>query len=335
MTALIIDRAFIELWSKNYDSHETDEPDYKIILGKVIREVRLTASIKKETFIQLISWKSPRLKGIIKLDKYDNLYRPAIDRCIAEDKMKVKLKMLINLYGIKIPTATTILHFIYPDEIPIIDCRTVAALHHFGYIHFTQITESNYWIFYDAIKRIKYETKASLREIDRALFSFHKINLGIRPHLNKYSSFKKETSALKPHKELNSGKRQCIESYIFSSWKKSPENFIKQLADDYITDPNQKEIFSRKGVWMKVHLNYIAGLILTKKGIAIFTPQDIRDVVRKLIPTINETPDSDLRGMILTQDVHDTAKREYNNGYPCLRRIGRARYKFIGFNGFN
>jgi hypothetical protein len=120
--------------------------------------------------------------------------------------------------------------------------------------------------------------------------------------------------------------------HIFLSHNMTPESFSKYLAEKFITDSQQREIFVSKGVWLKVRLNYVAALLLTKSGKEVFTPKDIREMVMyKLIPSSHKMSDSSLSGTILTQDVHDKAKIEYNNGYPCLSKVGHGQYKFIGF----
>jgi hypothetical protein len=67
-------------------------------------------------------------------------------------------------------------------------------------------------------------------------------------------------------------------------------------------------------------------------GEKYFQPKEIRDVIReKLIPSISVINDASFSGLILTQDVNDKAKEEYNNGYPCLNKVSKGFYEFIGF----
>ena len=330
----LIDIDFIAEWEMKYDSLEGDENDYKSILNLVMTELRHTNTISKDTFIQLINWKSPRLKGIIRFADYENYYRPVIEKCLIEIDLRSKLRLLVSLYGIYIPSATTILHFIYPDVFPIIDFRTTETLNHYGLLKSTRITENNFWDFFNVIHKIKTDTNFSLRKIDRALFSYHKIsmknklrNIKTNKECRIISTATNETTF---NEFTNSAK--VLEPYIFSSYLMSADDFTSYLAEKYISDRHQKEIFLRKGVWLKVRLNYIAALILTQSDNAIFTPKEIREIVRQiLIPSIYRMNDSNLSGLILTQDVHDNAKKEYNNEYPCLRKIGRGQYKFIGF----
>ena len=126
---------------------------------------------------------------------------------------------------------------------------------------------------------------------------------------------------------------KIIESHIEKSFGMNKEEFTKYLADKYISDDKQKEIFLNKNVWLKIKLNYIGGLILKLDGKDIFAPKDIRDVIRaKVIPSLSEISDNQLSGCLLTQDVSkDAPNPKWHNGYPCLEKVGDGKYKFIGF----
>lgn len=103
----------------------------------------------------------------------------------------------------------------------------------------------------------------------------------------------------------------------------------KRLGEQYIEDPAQKEIFLNQAKQFKQWANYIAGLVLTRNGKKEFTPQDVREILRKrLIPEHYGGPGAK-EGSVLTQDMKLEA--EYHGGLPCLQRTGRGRYKFIGF----
>lgn len=329
-----IDLDFIDEWEKVYDSHESDENDYKQILERVATELFKYNSITKETFIRLISWKSLRLKGIIKLNEFETTYKPVISHLKFGNEPRMMLRSLVSQYGIGIPVASTILHFVHPETFPIIDIRTTESLNHFGLWSFKTITEDNYWLFFDIITKIKIDTGRTLRKIDRALFSFHKVYLKGRTR----STIKKQVtiSALNPREKSKiihpTTSINSLENYVNNSYRMTLDEFSVYLANKYINDIYQKEIFLKQGVWMKVRLNYIAGLILTLKGKYSFTPKELREiVVQEIIPSISSLDDLTLSGLILTQDVHEGANKLYNNGYFCLMKISRGKYKFIGF----
>lgn len=328
----LIDIDFINNWELKYDSHESDENEYNAILALIEFEINNSRTITKNTFIRILSWKSPRLKGIVKLSDYESDYKPEIERTISETNIKIKLEILLTLYGIQTPTATTILHFIYPDVFPIIDFRTLEALYHRDLIKSKSKSQKNYWIFYEVIHRIKLETKYSLRKIDRALFSYHKMRLG---KVDRFDNTVENNIEAPVNGTIiqKIDNKMRLEHYIDAHYKMTLDIFAKYLADKYIIDGFQKEVFLKKGVWLKVRLNYIAGLLLSSRGKGIFTPKEIREIIcNELIPLISRINDASLSGQILTQDVHDKAKREYNNGYPCLKKEGNGIYSFIGFS---
>ncbi|MEM2374309.1 MAG: hypothetical protein QXI11_07695 [Thermoproteota archaeon] len=174
----MIDNSFIEFWSKKYDDSDvgSDEEDYREILKKVSQEVNQQGTITKSTFFLILNWKAPRVKGIIK-NRCFHEYEEGIKKAI-EAPDEQKLQILDELYGIGIPIASTILHFIYPSTFPIMDVRVTEVLHHFGYLKAKTRSRSNYVEFRRIILSMSQCFRCTLREIDRALFAYHKIVLG-------------------------------------------------------------------------------------------------------------------------------------------------------------
>jgi hypothetical protein len=94
--------------------------------------------------------------------------------------------LLFELPGIGAPVASTLLQFIYPSLFPIIDRRTVDVLRHFGYIQYKSTGIAQYPAFMAAVLAIRdYCPKWTLREIDRAIFAFHKQNVALFGTLSK------------------------------------------------------------------------------------------------------------------------------------------------------
>jgi hypothetical protein len=58
-----IDDQFIQAWHLRYDETEDDEPEYKRLLNKVSLEMRTDRSLTRQTFTEILNWKSARLKG--------------------------------------------------------------------------------------------------------------------------------------------------------------------------------------------------------------------------------------------------------------------------------
>jgi len=172
-----IDDAFIEKWHKQYAEH--DEEEYERLVAQIGLETRSTLTMSEETFKKLYKWKTRnRTKRFLKMAEYQTLYAPAFKRCLLAPKEQ-KLAELVadqnKLPGVDTATATTIIHFLHPQAMPIMDVRTVEVLSDFGYIPASRVSFQAYEKFRAAIDLIAKELPGcSYRLIDRALFAYHK-----------------------------------------------------------------------------------------------------------------------------------------------------------------
>ena len=172
-----IDSTFIEHWAPEYDKIAPDEPEYLSLIERVNQEIKNHKSIPPETLERIINWKSPRAKGTIKWTNYD-IYSNAFRETLYPQN-PAKMALLVRLPGFGAPVASTILHFIFPDVYPIYDFRTVEVLNRFGYLKSKTVSPSRYPEFQKAIQEIRTRLPHyTLRDIDRALFAYHKINFG-------------------------------------------------------------------------------------------------------------------------------------------------------------
>lgn len=171
---LVIDNTFVEEWHPKYDKIENDQEEYEAIITKVSNDLSQKGTISKETFIRILDWKAARVKGIVRLNEFDT-YEKAFRECFKASNGE-KLAILDDLYGIGVPVASTILHFMYPQYFPIMDIRTVETLHYMGYIKLKARDQKRYVSFQSTILTIARDyPKWSLRQIDKALFAYHKI----------------------------------------------------------------------------------------------------------------------------------------------------------------
>ena len=190
---LKIDYEFISARHPKYDQIANDEVEYSNLVALVKKEVEQKSTISKETFIRILNWKSPRVKGIVRLNEFYIYEKGISDAHNAEEDEK--LIILLRMYGIGTPVGSTILHFMYPNSFPIIDMRTAETLYYAGRIKSKLTDFSHYASFRSEILKIARENPSfSLREIDRALFTYHKIYLSLK------------------FKENNKEKRDCCSS---------------------------------------------------------------------------------------------------------------------------
>jgi len=168
----MINGNFIRNWIPNKKNQ--DEIEYENILG-TIQEQDL--NIDWKTFERIYNWKASRSKNY--LDKKNKeLYVSAFKEiCDLNDEEKINFffketKQRKKLPGILEPIASTILHFKHPDKFPIRDVRTVGTLRDKGLLKTKKISYNDYrteiFKIYDKCKR-----KFSLRQIDRALFTYN------------------------------------------------------------------------------------------------------------------------------------------------------------------
>jgi hypothetical protein len=170
-----IDSAFIEKWEPRYDVIASDQREYLALIDIVGGETRNSQTITLETFQRIINWKSPRARGKINWSDYGR-YQKAFQLILSPSQTS-KMNFLIVLPGIGAPIASVILHFIFPLVFPIYDFRTVEVLHCFGHLHSKVVSLVRYTEFHEAMQRLQAElANYDLRQIDRALFAFHKIN---------------------------------------------------------------------------------------------------------------------------------------------------------------
>lgn len=164
---------FIDKWS-NID---VDEHEYNSIIKLVKNDIEIENTIIESTFERIMNWKSARSKGNIRKREYEE-YKNTFTEILSVEN---KLEKLEGLYGIGVSIASCILHFIYPDDYPIVDFRTIEALQLLGYIDkdvkMSDIRDiiKGYYSYRSIILDISKKTNKKLREIDKALFKFHKI----------------------------------------------------------------------------------------------------------------------------------------------------------------
>jgi hypothetical protein len=174
---LKIDHSFISTWHPKYDEIANDEAEYGLLVDLSNKEIAEKGMLTKQTFLRILNWKSPRVKGILRLSSAFDAYEVGLRTSHTAEENK-KLEVLCKLPGVGAPVGSTILHFMYPDSFPIIDVRTTETLHHAGRIERSSTDLTHYASFRSEMLNILRETSCfTLRQIDRALFAYHKIFL--------------------------------------------------------------------------------------------------------------------------------------------------------------
>lgn len=176
---LVIDDAFIAEWHPRYDLTSHDEPEYHRLVAAVAQDISTMGTLSEATFLAIWKWKGAmRVIGHVRMDQYGNLYATAFRRAASqppEQKLAALVAPGVKLPGVEAATGSTIIHFIHPENMPIIDVRTVEVLFKAGLVRSERRGLDQYEEFRSAIDGIRRGCpRWSLREIDRALFAYHK-----------------------------------------------------------------------------------------------------------------------------------------------------------------
>lgn len=171
--APLFDDAFVQWWEPQYDVIEHDEAEYQCLIQLVREDVDSFGAISEETFRRMIEWKSARTKGYVHWSNY-SLYIETVKDCLSMDGDH-RLDAICKLPGVAERVGSTVLHFIYPDTYPIFDFRTLAALRHLGADLGKSFSVNNYYRFREYLISTQVDlNRWTLRELDRAIFAFHK-----------------------------------------------------------------------------------------------------------------------------------------------------------------
>jgi hypothetical protein len=174
----VLSREFVRKWAAQYDDDYVKKyPEYarverrvKACLERRFREGR--AYLDKGHFVEIATWKSQRpLRHYESND--DDLVQQVTALAFAARRDDLKLRLLMLLDGVGVPVASTILHFAFPDEYPIMDVRAVATLRRFGL--WMQPTRSwfdveDWQVYVRLMQQHATRLDVTLRELDKALW---------------------------------------------------------------------------------------------------------------------------------------------------------------------
>ena len=155
--------------------------------------------------------------------------------------MQRQNKLLVVLPGIGAPVASTILHFICPEIFPIYDFRTTEVLYRLGCLKSKTVSNIRYPEFQSVILNIRTElVHYNLRQIDRALFAYHKTNFGKsakrsskcdKPRISLHASIPDAVRAI--CEELGGNGKEIKRKDIIAETRKLGINTTSVLPADY------------------------------------------------------------------------------------------------------
>jgi hypothetical protein len=163
--------AFTENLEFYIDQYELEKQIFE--MGKEVKE---RGWLEKSEFITICLWKSRRPKRLYDLNPDKEIITKSKLSFSEKDEFK-KIKILTELKGVRIPTASAILSVVNPDIYPIIDERCIQSLTDLGVIKWKTITENNWIEYLKIIRNLSMEKNKTAREIEKGLFAYNRINL--------------------------------------------------------------------------------------------------------------------------------------------------------------
>ncbi len=132
------------------------------------RQARERGYYTKLEFMAVCRWKSPRSSGRAAENSPGAIHRQTRLALGTGDEAE-RMRALIELSGVGIPVASTLLHFAYPRLYPILDWRALESLGSKGRSTYS----ISFWLAYlEACRRIARENNLHLRTLDKALWQY-------------------------------------------------------------------------------------------------------------------------------------------------------------------
>ncbi len=157
---------------KQYDTEVGD--DWVFEIGE---KVRARGYLIKDEFLSIVRWKSPRPIGFAMKNSEEKI-KQVTGAAFKLNSEELKIEKLLELEGVGVPMASSILTIIYPEKYAVIDIRAWATLVELGIFN----SKKNYfntqdWLDYLGVMRKKAEEcGVTPRMVDKAFYMMDKIS---------------------------------------------------------------------------------------------------------------------------------------------------------------
>jgi hypothetical protein len=131
---------------------------------------RLRGCYTREEFLLVCGWKTVRSRSKVATNPEAEVERATRTALQAQYEAQ-RMQALLELDGVGVPTASTLLHFAHPSDYPILDVRALESLGHQGRSTYSV----SYWLRYlDTCRRLASEHGVTIRVLDKALWQHSK-----------------------------------------------------------------------------------------------------------------------------------------------------------------
>ena len=124
----------------------------------------------REEFVEVCRWKTPRSAPKVAVNTAKAIAL-ATGRALASRDEAERMHALLELGGVGVPTASTLLYFASPDDYPILDVRALESL---GVQPRAQYPVSFWLAYLEACRALAAQHGVSIRTLDKALWQYSK-----------------------------------------------------------------------------------------------------------------------------------------------------------------
>jgi hypothetical protein len=139
--------------------------------------VRARGHYTRAEFIEVCAWKTPRSRPKVNGNPKAAVIA-ATRRALGAADEATRMIALLELAGVGVPTASTLLYVAFPDDYPILDVRALESLG----VKSRSTYPVSFWLAYlEACRTLARRAGVSLRTLDKALWQRSKeLSLGAR-----------------------------------------------------------------------------------------------------------------------------------------------------------
>jgi hypothetical protein len=131
---------------------------------------RARGHYRRAEFIEICAWKTARSRPKVARNRAATVVETTFRAFAAADET-TRMGALLELSGVGVPTASTLLYFAFPDGYPILDVRALESL---GAKPRSQYPISFWLAYLAACRELAHRYRVSIRTLDKALWRYSK-----------------------------------------------------------------------------------------------------------------------------------------------------------------
>jgi hypothetical protein len=132
--------------------------------------VRARGYYTRGEFMEVCAWKTVRSRPKVARNS-ERVVTEATRMAFATGDEAARMVALLSLEGVGVPTASTLLYCVFPDDYPILDVRALESL---GVVPRSQYPVSFWLAYLAACRRLALRHGVSIRTLDKALWQHSK-----------------------------------------------------------------------------------------------------------------------------------------------------------------